>query len=219
MDTLVLALRVALSLAVVLAALWFLQRRVSRSTRVKRAASAVTVVTRQGISPKASVVVVDVEGSRYLLGVTEQSVTLLSQGDAPAAPAALSAVPSAAPLAPATPLVAPAVQPESASAFAQALHAETGTGTGTAAAEAEHESLRRPRDRAARFGGARVGRPAAQPASRSRAAHAAAPADASPLAGPDLAGSNLAGSILAGSILSGATWRQAGAALRQRRAG
>ena len=217
MDTLVLALRVALSLAVVLAALWFLQRRVSRSTRVKRAASAVTVVTRQGISPKASVVVVDVEGSRYLLGVTEQSVTLLSQGDAPAAPAALSAVPSAAPLAPATPLVAPAVQPESASAFAQALHAETGTGT--AAAEAEHESLRRPRDRAARFGGARVARPAAQPASRSRAAHAAAPADASPLAGPDLAGSNLAGSILAGSILSGATWRQAGAALRQRRAG
>lgn len=217
MDTLVLALRVALSLAVVLAALWFLQRRVSRSTRVKRAASAVTVVTRQGISPKASVVVVDVEGSRYLLGVTEQSVTLLSQGDAPAAPAALSAVPSAAPLAPATPLVAPAVQPESASAFAQALHAETGTGT--AAAEVEHESLRRPRDRAARFGGARVGRPAAQPASRSRAAHAAAPADASPLAGPDLAGSNLAGSILAGSILSGATWRQAGAALRQRRAG
>ncbi len=192
MDTLVLAARVAVSLAVVLGVLWFLQRRVSRSTRVKRAASAVTVVTRQGIAPKASVVLVDVEGSRYLLGVTEQSVTLLSSGEAPVAPATLTAVPvlpapvpSAASVLPA-PASVSAVS-GSAGAFAQVLQAETAPAASVTAAagiEAEDVVLRRPRDRASR-----TGRPSA------------------------------ATSPLAGSILSADTWRQAGNALRQRRAG
>ena len=202
MDTLVLAARVALSLAVVLGVLWFLQRRVSRSTRGKRAASAVTVVTRQGIAPKASVVVVDVEGSRYLLGVTEQSVTLLSSGQAPVSPAVLSAVPSPSPRSESCQVTEAAV-PASAGAFAQVLEAEGAfaapsttapspapaptatTATVTSGdAEAEDVVLRRPRDRASR-----LGRPVA------------------------------ATSPLAGSILSGDTWRQAGLALRQRRAG
>ncbi|MFD3444992.1 FliO/MopB family protein [Microbacteriaceae bacterium 4G12] len=195
MDTLVLAARVALSLAVVLGVLWFLQRRVSRSTRVKRAASVVTVVTRQGIAPKASVVVVDVEGSRYLLGVTEQSVTLLSSGQAPVSPAALSAVPSVpssvAPSSAAPSSAAQVAVPASAGAFAQVLEAEGASAAPTSAitsaavtpAEAEDAVLRRPRDRASRLG-------------RSDAT-----------------------SPLAGSILSGETWRQAGLALRQRRAG
>ncbi|WP_108252362.1 FliO/MopB family protein [Planctomonas deserti] len=199
MDTLVLAARVTLSLAVVLGVLWFLQRRVTRSTRVKRAASAVTVVTRQGIAPKASVVVVDVEGSRYLLGVTEQSVTLLSSGQAPVSPAVLSAVPSPSPRSESSPVTEAAV-PASAGAFAQVLEAEgvsaaIGTTTPRTApasaasvtsgdAEAEDVVLRRPRDRASR-----LGRPVT------------------------------ATSPLAGSILSGDTWRQAGLALRQRRAG
>jgi flagellar protein FliO/FliZ len=194
LDTLVLAARVALSLAVVLGVLWFLQRRVSRSTRVKRAASAVTVVTRQGIAPKASVVVVDIEGSRYLLGVTEQSVTLLSSGEAPVPPAVLAAVPVPAPVAvPAAVSVAPLAGPTvaggspSAGAFAQSLEAEGGFPVAPAADP--ESAYRRPRDRASRRS------PIAQPAS---------PA---------------AGSPLAGSILSGATWRQAAAALRQRRAG
>ena len=193
MDTLVLAARVAVSLAVVLGVLWILQRRVSRSSRVKRATSAVSVVTRQGIAPKASVVLVDVEGSRYLLGVTEQSVTLLSSGQAPLAPPTLSAVPSVPVLPAPAPSVLPAASavPGSAGAFAQVLQAEgatataaaTATAVAAAPADAEDVVLRRPRDRASR-----TGRPAA----------------ASPLAG---------------SILSGDTWRQAGNALRQRRAG
>ncbi|HYI33597.1 MAG TPA: flagellar biosynthetic protein FliO, partial [Glaciibacter sp.] len=43
----------------------------------QRTAGLVSVVGRQGIGPKASVVVVDVDGSRFVLGVTEQSVTVL----------------------------------------------------------------------------------------------------------------------------------------------
>jgi flagellar protein FliO/FliZ len=166
-DTLVLAARVALSLAVVLGVLWFLQRRLSRSARGKRATSVVTVVTRQGISPKASVVVVDVEGSRYLLGVTEQSITLLSSGDAPAAPAALVAVPAAVP----TLVAAPAAENTSAGAFAQALQAE-GELAVVPAAAAAGGAYRRPRDRA----------------SRSGLTPAAAPVDGSPLAGSILSG-------------------------------
>jgi flagellar protein FliO/FliZ len=168
-DTLVLAARVALSLAVVLGVLWFLQRRLSRSARGKRATSVVTVVTRQGISPKASVVVVDVEGSRYLLGVTEQSITLLSSGDAPAAPAALVAVPAAVPAAVPTPVAAPAAENTSAGAFAQALQAEGEPAVVPAAAEGAY---RRPRDRA----------------SRSGITPAATPVDGSPLAGSILSG-------------------------------
>jgi flagellar protein FliO/FliZ len=165
-DTLVLAARVALSLAVVLGVLWFLQRRLSRSARGKRATSVVTVVTRQGISPKASVVVVDVEGSRYLLGVTEQSITLLSSGDAPAAPAALVAVPAAVP----TLAAAPAAENTSAGAFAQALQAEGELAVVPAAAA--EGAYRRPRDRA----------------SRSGITPAATPVDGSPLAGSILSG-------------------------------
>ncbi|PZE75821.1 flagellar biosynthetic protein FliO [Curtobacterium sp. MCBD17_019] len=93
MDTLVVALRVALSLGVVLALLWFVQRRVAKSTTGSsrgrgRRSAAVQVVARQGIGGKASVVVVDVEGERLVLGVTEQQVAVLASGTAPAASAA-----------------------------------------------------------------------------------------------------------------------------------
>ncbi|PZE29773.1 flagellar biosynthetic protein FliO [Curtobacterium sp. MCBD17_028] len=89
MDTLVVALRVALSLGVVLALLWFVQRRVAKSTTGSsrgrgRRSAAVQVVARQGIGGKASVVVVDVEGERLVLGVTEQQVAVLASGTAAA---------------------------------------------------------------------------------------------------------------------------------------
>ncbi|HEV7566259.1 MAG TPA: flagellar biosynthetic protein FliO [Microbacteriaceae bacterium] len=77
MDTLILALRVLLSLAVVLGLLWVIQRRVSRGVRVARTTKPVTVVSRQGIGQKASVVVVEHAGKRYLLGVTEHAVSVL----------------------------------------------------------------------------------------------------------------------------------------------
>jgi flagellar protein FliO/FliZ len=77
MDTFLVAVRVTLSLAVVLGLLWYVQRRVTRGTTAKRNANLVTVVGRQGIGQKASVVVVDIEGTRFVLGVTEQSVNVL----------------------------------------------------------------------------------------------------------------------------------------------
>lgn len=85
MDTLVIALRVALSLAVVVGLLWFMQRRVTRSQRVSKNAQLITVVGRQGVGQKASVVVVDIDGQRFVLGVTEQNVSVLRSTEAPAA--------------------------------------------------------------------------------------------------------------------------------------
>jgi flagellar protein FliO/FliZ len=77
MDTLFVALRVLLSLAAVVGLLWFLQRRITKGTRSTRVTKLVNVVARQGLAQKASVVVIDVEGKRFLLGVTEHSVTVL----------------------------------------------------------------------------------------------------------------------------------------------
>ncbi|TFD23838.1 MULTISPECIES: flagellar biosynthetic protein FliO [Cryobacterium] len=79
MDTLIVAVRVALSLGVVLALLWYLQRRLSRGARALGVANPVTVVGRQPIGQKASVVVVEVDGTRLVLGVTEQAVTVLHE--------------------------------------------------------------------------------------------------------------------------------------------
>jgi len=93
-ETVYLALRVLLSLAVVLGLLWMVQRRLTRNGRLSGAVKQVTVVTRQSIAPKASVVVIEAEGQRFLLGVTEQSVTVLSTTDAPQ-PAAVETVPRA----------------------------------------------------------------------------------------------------------------------------
>ena len=81
MDQVFVALRVLLSLAAVVGLLWVLQRRITRGARTSRTAKLVTVVTRQGISQKASVVVIDVEGQRFLLGVTEHSVTVLNTSE------------------------------------------------------------------------------------------------------------------------------------------
>jgi flagellar protein FliO/FliZ len=80
-ETLAVALRVILSLAVVLGLLWWLHRRLSRGPRVARS-NPISVVTRQSISPKASVVVVEVDGQRLVLGVTEQSITVLQSSEA-----------------------------------------------------------------------------------------------------------------------------------------
>ncbi|MET0934123.1 MAG: flagellar biosynthetic protein FliO [Mycetocola sp.] len=85
MDTVFVALRVLLSLAAVLALLWYAQRRITRGTAKGKTAELVTVVGRQGIGLKASVVVVDVDGTRFLLGVTEHAVNVLHSADAPGA--------------------------------------------------------------------------------------------------------------------------------------
>ena len=77
------ALRVVVSLAVVVGLLWMVQRRVTKGSKRVRANKLVNVVTRQGIAQKASVVVVDMGGQRFLLGVTEHSVTVLDASEVP----------------------------------------------------------------------------------------------------------------------------------------
>lgn len=83
METFLAGARVVVSLAVVLGLLWMLQRRLTRGSRKSAAGHPVTIVTKQAISPKASVVIIDVEGTRLLLGVTEHAVSVLQTGDAP----------------------------------------------------------------------------------------------------------------------------------------
>jgi flagellar protein FliO/FliZ len=94
METFLAGARVVVSLAVVLALLWVLQRRLTRGSRKNAAGHPVTIVTKQAISPKASVVIIDVDGTRLLLGVTEHAVSVLQTSEAPApvievAPAAI----------------------------------------------------------------------------------------------------------------------------------
>lgn len=83
METFLAGARVVVSLAVVLGLLWVLQRRLTRGTRKNAAGHPVTIVTKQAISPKASVVIIDVDGTRLLLGVTEHAVSVLQTSDAP----------------------------------------------------------------------------------------------------------------------------------------
>lgn len=84
-ETLFIALRVLVVLGVMVALLWFVQRRVTkgRTSARRRRGNAVTVVGRQGVGPKASVVVVDVDGNRFVLGVTERQVSVLHTSDRP----------------------------------------------------------------------------------------------------------------------------------------
>ena len=176
MDTLVITLRVALSLGVVLALMWVLHRRMAKGqfgagkARGRRSAS-VEVVARQGIGGKASVVVVDVEGERLVLGVSEHGVALLTSGQAPAPELTIVTGPVQLPVRP-TP---------SAEQFRQELAQQTAAEPRLPADAAEPLPMR-PRNRARRT---------------------AIPTSAQ----------------LQGSILSGETWRQAAAALRNRRAG
>ena len=85
MEAVVVALRVALSLGVVFGLLWFIHRRLTRGGKLRAAATPITVLGKQGIGAKASVVVVDANGMRFVLGVTEGNVTVLHSAEAPAA--------------------------------------------------------------------------------------------------------------------------------------
>lgn len=202
METVVLALRVALSLGVVLALLWVLQKRVARGRGGllgTRRASAVTVVARQGVGAKASVVVVDVEGERLVLGVTDGGISVLAAAEAP------QPVTEPAPLTPVARLV-PA-EPRG-DAFAQVLAEQAQPATVQAVEPVEALPLR-PRGAARRAPGRLDGVDRLGRALRtSRDARGAAPR-----------GPGRAAQALDGSILSPETWRQAVTVLRSRRLG
>jgi len=65
----------------VLGVVWFVQRRLTRGATGDRAKTrprdVVRVVAKRGIGAKSQVVVVEVDGTRYLLGVGEGSVSVL----------------------------------------------------------------------------------------------------------------------------------------------
>lgn len=215
MDTVVVGLRVVLSLGVVLALLWVLQKRLVKGGRAgTRATSQVSVVARQGVGAKASVVVVDVEGERLVLGVTESSVTVLAAADRPVDAGALTLVPE-----PRADVVEPGAQearvtPIAPVAFASVLSAES--------AATRDELTARPVD-ATRLDFLPVDStpvdavPAEllRPRGAARRAAASRPRDLA----ERRSGRGRAAKSLEGSILAPDTWRQAAAALRSGRAG
>jgi len=77
-DTLELALRVALSLGVVLALLWFLARRVGAGRGTVRRLP-ITVLGRQTLGRRSGITVVDVAGRTLVLGVSDTEVRLLTE--------------------------------------------------------------------------------------------------------------------------------------------
>jgi flagellar protein FliO/FliZ len=95
-DAVFLVLRVAVALGVVLAVIWVAHRRVTRVRRCSGKTGLVRVVARQSLAPKASMVVVDADGRRLMLGVTEHGVSVLSDRPAPVADADFDAVLAAA---------------------------------------------------------------------------------------------------------------------------
>ncbi|QCR43440.1 flagellar biosynthetic protein FliO [Curtobacterium sp. SGAir0471] len=202
MDTLWITLRVAVSLGVVLALMWVLHRRATKgglgSAKARgRRSAAVEVVGRQGIGGKASVVVVDVEGERLVLGVSEQSVSLLRSGPTPAPELTIVTGPVVLPTEPRTPAPATTADRFRAELERQA-HATTGLpadtrterATGTAADTAETGTAATPLPMRPRGSDRRPARTVVPTAQQ-----------------------------LQGSVLSADTWRQAAAALRGRRAG
>lgn len=120
MEDLLLALRVVVSLGVVIALLWVIQRRVGRGAR-SAAAPAIRVVGRQGVAGKSSVVVVEVEGERLVLGVSEGGMTVLARHEVPA-DAVTAAEAEAADVAPVVALpMAAAVTPSWSEALRRAI--------------------------------------------------------------------------------------------------
>lgn len=75
-DTVLLGLRVVLSLAAVLGLLWFLARRFGDTSGGTR--RVISVVSRQNLTRRAGVAMIEVEGRTLLLGVSDAGVTLVS---------------------------------------------------------------------------------------------------------------------------------------------
>ncbi|WP_020143851.1 flagellar biosynthetic protein FliO [Terracoccus sp. 273MFTsu3.1] len=88
MDSLILGLRVLVSLGAVFGLMWLIQHRLRAGNPGLRA-KLLSVVARQTVGPKASVVLVDTDGKRFLLGVTEHGISVLHTADVPVAESGL----------------------------------------------------------------------------------------------------------------------------------
>ncbi len=76
MDTLLLVLRVGLSLAAVLGLLWWLSRRM-RATASTRRREGLAIVGRQQLGRRSGIAMVEASGRRLVVGYTDQGITLL----------------------------------------------------------------------------------------------------------------------------------------------
>jgi flagellar protein FliO/FliZ len=85
MDSVYLTLRVLLSLAVVVAMLWALAH-VLRGRAVDSGRIGMSVVSRIPVGRRSAVALVRLEGQGYLLGVTDEHVSLLAVTDLPELP-------------------------------------------------------------------------------------------------------------------------------------
>ncbi len=88
MDTVLMVARAALSLGAVLGLIWWANKRFAdsgsgRKKAARRTPGGIDVVGRQGLGPKVGLALVEIDGLRLLLGVSEHGVNLLHTGDAP----------------------------------------------------------------------------------------------------------------------------------------
>ncbi|RKR13599.1 flagellar biosynthetic protein FliO [Arthrobacter oryzae] len=213
MDALILGLRVVVALGAVLGLMWLLQRRLGKGTGRRRADRALTIVSRQSLGQKASVVVVDAAGQRFLLGVTEHAVNVLHTGDIPPEPEE-APVPGisrslgdfARILAEATPLVGNHFSSQPAGHSIEGRSADASSAHASSADDTD--------GRVDPVGDAAVASrdlPSSRRSSLHRGSQARGPAGRGSATGAS------AHPPLHGSILAGSTWKQAAAALRSGR--
>jgi flagellar protein FliO/FliZ len=190
-DTLLLALRVLVSLGVVIGAIWFLQRRMSKGgSKAKRAGKPMSVVARQNLGPKASVAVVEFGGKQFLLGVTEHGISVLDDAGVT------------------EPVAVEATEPERRAVSQPTL--VTAAATMPPAVTRRASSKQNSQDFAQALGKATAPEAAAV---RAKTAPLPAPSHVR-LAQRDTFGTDFTSSKLAGSILSASTWKQAWTAVR-----
>mgnify|MGYP001496410798 CR=1 FL=1 len=134
METLFLALRVLVALGAVLGLIWFVQRKATRGGKKAAIASRlggggrdkrpIHVVGSHRLSAKASITVVEVDGVKLVLGVTEQGISVLEP--APAAPVVLATTPVGATVA--EPAAIPGSDPTQVAASAEEALASADAG-------------------------------------------------------------------------------------------
>lgn len=90
MDTLFTALRVAVSLALIIGLIWFVQRKSAKWTRGK-GRRPITVIAKQSLGGKSRLVIVEADGTQFVLGVSDTSVVVLKSRDAASFAEALAA--------------------------------------------------------------------------------------------------------------------------------
>ncbi|WP_062137970.1 flagellar biosynthetic protein FliO [Demequina aestuarii] len=94
MDTVLLMLRVGLSLAAVLALLWWISRRVQAGMGDRRSQQAMSVVGRQQLTRRTGLALVEVGGRQLVVGYSEQGVSLVHDvGECPVEPESTAAAP------------------------------------------------------------------------------------------------------------------------------